>query len=72
MATHIHTCYATWALTSLWGRIHPRVLSELVEQLAKPLSIIDQQPWLTGEVPDDWTIANLTHIYTDGTSHLKF
>jgi len=33
--------------------IHPRVLKELVEELAKPLSIIYQQYWLTGEVPDD-------------------
>jgi len=34
-------------------RIHPRVLRELAEELAKPLSIIYQQSWLTVEVPDD-------------------
>ncbi|KAK4808573.1 hypothetical protein QYF61_009876 [Mycteria americana] len=33
--------------------IHPRVLRELVEELAKPLSIIYQQSWLTGEVPGE-------------------
>ncbi|GAB0203638.1 receptor-type tyrosine-protein phosphatase zeta [Grus japonensis] len=33
--------------------IHPRVLRELVEELAKPLSIIYQQSWLTGEVTYD-------------------
>ena len=33
--------------------IHPRVLRELVEVLPKPLSIIYQQSWLTGEVPAD-------------------
>jgi len=33
--------------------IHPRVLRELVEELAKALSIIYQQSRLTGEVPDD-------------------
>jgi len=43
--------------------IHPRVLRELAEELSKPLSIIDQQFWLTGEVPDDWRIANVTVIY---------
>jgi len=43
--------------------IHPRVLRELAKELAKPLSIIDQQSWLTGEVPDDWSIANVTLIY---------
>ncbi|KAK4825912.1 hypothetical protein QYF61_003407 [Mycteria americana] len=42
--------------------IHPRVLRELVEVLTKPLSIIYQQSWLTGEVPADWRLA----IYKKG------
>ncbi|KFM12913.1 hypothetical protein AS27_00888, partial [Aptenodytes forsteri] len=46
--------------------IHPRVLRELAEVLAKPLSIIYQQSWLTGEVPDDWRLANVTPIYKKG------
>ncbi|KAK4810717.1 hypothetical protein QYF61_007691 [Mycteria americana] len=46
--------------------IHPRVLRELAEELAKPLSIIYQQSWLTGEVPDDWRLANATPIYKKG------
>ena len=33
--------------------IYPRVPRELAEELFKPLSIIYQQSWLTGEVPDD-------------------
>jgi len=37
--------------------IHPRMLRELAEELAKPLSISYQQSWLTGEVPDDWRIT---------------
>jgi len=40
-----------------------RVLRELVEELAKPLSIIYQHSWLTGEVPDDWRITSVTPIY---------
>ncbi|KFW63937.1 hypothetical protein AS28_13608, partial [Pygoscelis adeliae] len=46
--------------------IHPRVLRELAEELTKPLSIIYQQSWLTGEVPDDWRLANVTPIYKKG------
>jgi len=46
--------------------IHPKVLKELVEELAKPLSIIYQQSWLTGEVPDDGRIASMTPIYKKG------
>ncbi|KAF1454281.1 hypothetical protein FQV07_0012639, partial [Pygoscelis papua] len=46
--------------------IHPRVLRELAEELAKPLSIIYQQSWLTGEVPDDWRLANVSPIYKKG------
>ncbi|KAK4811280.1 hypothetical protein QYF61_023332 [Mycteria americana] len=46
--------------------IHPRVLKELVEVLTKPLSILYQQSWLTGEVPADWRLANVTPIYKKG------
>ncbi|KAK4833011.1 LOW QUALITY PROTEIN: hypothetical protein QYF61_027113 [Mycteria americana] len=46
--------------------IHPRVLKELAEELTKPLSIIYQQSWLTGEVPADWRLANVTPIYKKG------
>ena len=46
--------------------IHPRVLRELAEKLAKTLSIIYQQSWLSGEVPVDWRLANVTPIYKKG------
>jgi len=46
--------------------IHQRVLKELAEELATPLSIISQQSWVTGEVPDDWRIASATAIYKNG------
>jgi len=48
------------------NEIHPRVLRELAKELAKPLCIIYQQSWLTGEVPGDWRIAIVTSIYTNG------
>ncbi|RMB94728.1 hypothetical protein DUI87_28841 [Hirundo rustica rustica] len=37
--------------------IHPRVMRELADELAKPLSIIYQHTWLTGEISDDWKLA---------------
>ncbi|GAB0190286.1 mitochondrial enolase superfamily member 1 [Grus japonensis] len=46
--------------------IHPRVLKELAEVLTKPLSIIYQQSWLTGEVSVDWRLANVPSIYKNG------
>ncbi|KAK4824656.1 hypothetical protein QYF61_017029 [Mycteria americana] len=46
--------------------IHPRVLKELADVLTKPLSIIYQQSWLTGEVPADWRLANVTPILKKG------
>jgi len=46
--------------------IHVRVLRELGEELAKPLSIIYQQSWLTGEVPDNWRLANVMPVYKKG------
>ncbi|KAK4831147.1 hypothetical protein QYF61_015450 [Mycteria americana] len=46
--------------------IHLRVLKELAEELTKPLSIMYQQSWLTGEVPVDWRLANVTPIFKKG------
>ncbi|KFV54970.1 RNA-directed DNA polymerase from mobile element jockey, partial [Tyto alba] len=48
------------------GGIHPRVLRELAEVITKSLSIICQQPWLTGDVPVDWRLANVLPIYRKG------
>ncbi|PKU42732.1 rna-directed dna polymerase from mobile element jockey-like [Limosa lapponica baueri] len=46
--------------------LHPRVLKELADVLPKPLSIIYVKSWLTGEVPMDWRVANVTPIYKKG------
>jgi len=43
--------------------IHSRVLGELAEVIAEPLSIIYQCSLLTGEVPEDWRLATVTPIY---------
>ncbi|KAK4827964.1 hypothetical protein QYF61_022666 [Mycteria americana] len=36
------------------GRMHPRVLKELGNVIAKLLPIIFKQPWQLGKVPSDW------------------
>ena len=46
--------------------IHARVLKELAGVLAKLLSIIYHQSWLTGEVPTDWKLASVTPRYKKG------
>ncbi|KAK4811018.1 hypothetical protein QYF61_015722 [Mycteria americana] len=59
-------CYENTHKSMGPDEIHPRVLKELAEVLTKPLSIIYQQSWLTGEVPADWRLANVTPIFKKG------
>lgn len=46
--------------------LHPRVLRELADVVAKLLSIILWQSWLTGDVPADWRLANTMPIFKKG------
>ncbi|PKU27164.1 rna-directed dna polymerase from mobile element jockey-like [Limosa lapponica baueri] len=46
--------------------MHPRVLRELADVIARRLSIIFKRSWRTEEVPEDWRKANITPAFKEG------
>ena len=43
--------------------VHPRVLRELADVIAEPLSIIFESFWRAGKVPTGWRKANVTAVF---------
>ena len=50
--------------------IHPRMLKELVDYITIPLFIIMKKSLMTGNIPDDWKLANVSPIFKKGAKNL--
>ena len=57
-----------WSVLKSMGPddIYPRVLKEMAGEVAKPLCIVFEKSWLSGEVPGDWKKGNVIPFLRKG------
>ena len=51
--------------------LHPRVLKELATELGPVFAHLFQQSIDTGEIPKEWSLANICPLFTRVTGHLR-
>ena len=47
--------------------LHPMVLKQCASELADPLCVIFHQSYETGQLPQDWKLANISAIFKKGS-----